>query len=147
MVINGWYYLHENKELVYNKNVVGIQNDFIDSNLVKAFWPVDARERHTAWCVLVEGLAGGASKERVKYLANSWKCDDEDAKRYAEYLGILISLDGKAWCATRKDFIDQMQSPVGFGSTALEAMSDLCKALGFQLTKVWGRSFEDLVRC
>lgn len=39
--------------------------------------------------------------------------------------GIQVYLDGDAWCAVKKEFINLQESPVGFGSTPDAAVMDL----------------------
>jgi hypothetical protein len=81
----------------------------------------------------------------VLALAGAWGCNDEDATHYAERVGVIIKRDGAAWCAHRHDFVNLQESPAGFGDTALEAMADLCKVLGYKPAKMWGAGFKDLV--
>ena len=38
---------------------------------------------------------------------------------------IRIMLDGNAWCAHRKDFINLQESSAGFGDTPKDAVADL----------------------
>jgi hypothetical protein len=82
----------------------------------------------------------------VAALAIKWECDDEDAASYAERLGIKLYMDGDAWCAARADAINLQESPHGFGPTALDAMADLCKQLGYRAAKMWGPTFQSLTK-
>lgn len=141
----GWYYLHENGDLIYKREIGGVTADIRDSSFARALWGFNPNDREDAWQILVEGLAGGANKSRVLELAMKWKCTDDDAKTYADRVGCVLSMDGDQWCATRKDFIDLQESAAGFGPTALEAMSALAKALGFLPSKMWGKSFKQLL--
>ena len=144
---NGFYYLHTNGDLIYKMDLDGGQvADFRESSFVVMFWPFNLDNRASAWRVLIEGLASGAKLERVKELSEKWKCDDEDAKMYINSFDDLVKLflDGGSWCAVREDFIDLQQSPAGFGDTCLEALAELCRALGYRPQKMWGASFEDL---
>lgn len=145
MSVVGWYYLHENGDLIYKRDFEGTAADLRESTFVRAFWPVDPEDRAGAWRILVEALAAGARPTRVQELALKWGCDDGDAKVYADRAGVRLGMDGAAWCATRSDFIDLQQSPAGFGDSALEALASLCKELGYQPAKAWGATFEDLV--
>ena len=70
---------------------------------------------------------------------------DEDAKHYAEYVGIELGIDGNQCFARRNDFEDLQQSDCGFGDTYLDAMADLCKQQGFKGGKMWQTTFKDLV--
>lgn len=143
-MIQGWYYLHENKELIY-KNSPDAIIDIRDSDLCSAAWAWDG-ERPTAWQILVEALSLGANIERINQLAEKWGCTDLDSLNYANYLGILIGEDGNMKKATMKDFTNIQESPIGFGSTYLEAMAELAKELGYKGGKRWHTTFSDLIK-
>lgn len=144
-MIQGWYYLHENKELIYKSNPDAIE-DIRDSDLCHASWAWDG-ERSTAWKILVEALSLGAKKERIFELAGKWKCNDEDAQNYANYLGVQLDIDGSAMTAKRIDFIDLQESYCGFGETYLEALADLCKQHEYCGGKLgWHKSFAELMK-
>jgi len=141
------YYLHTNGELIFKREfggetVAGIR----ESDFARGLWFFDPQDREGAWAILVEGLAAGANKDRVADLMGKWQCDNEDAKHFAERVGCLLSMDGDQYCATRTDFDNLQESPAGFGHTALEAMADLCKELGYKPSKMWGASFKDLLK-
>lgn len=144
MAIDGWYYLHTNGSLLFKRDMPGIDADFRESDLVRAFWSFDTRDRATAWRVLVEALALGALRERIDELVDHWKCDDDDADVYGLHIGVLFMRDGDQWCAHRLDFVDLHVSPAGFGRTKLDAMAELAKTLGFKAQKTWGATFEQL---
>lgn len=139
--MDGWYYLHENGDMIFKRDLDDTVADFRDSDFVKAFWPLDTTNRETAWRMLVEGLSAEAKRERVFELAQKWGCDDEDAAMYAEFIKARLTIDGNAWMASREDFIDLMQSPAGFGDTALEALAELCTELGYRPSNMWGNTF------
>ena len=144
-MIDGYYYLHENKELIY-KTGTDCVADFRESNFVQAFWGIDQQDRETAWSCLIEALATGAKKERIFELAEKWGCNDNDAKFYADRIGVVLEMDGNQWCAHRQDFVNLQESPIGFGDTCLESMAGLCKELGFFPTKMnWHSTFSKLV--
>lgn len=145
MSIIGWYYLHENGDLIYKRDFDGIAGDLRESDLVRAFWPMDPADREGAWRILVEASAAGAEPARVTELAAKWQCDDKDAATFAERVGCRLFKDGAAWCATRADFVDLQASPAGFGDTALDAMAALCKELGYRPAKMWGETFKSLL--
>ena len=145
MSVQGWYYLHANGSMIYKPDFDGTVADFRDSDFVRAFWPLDPEDREGAWRICVEGLAAGGKPERITELAALWKCDDADALVYANRVGCNLYMDGDAWCATDRHHIDLQQSPAGFGKTCLEAMAELCKALGYGPSKMWGATFADLL--
>lgn len=145
--ITAWYYLHENGELICKPNRSGIVADIRESTFARALWPVDPCDRAGAWTLLVEGLAAGAKPDRVRELADKWKCSDADAQVYGDRVGVLFMRDGNQWCAVRlADFVNIQESACGFGPTCLEAMAELAKALGYQPSKMWGASFVDLLK-
>lgn len=137
-MIEGWYYLHENGELIYKRELGGTAADIRESDFARALWPVDPRDRAGAWDILVESLAAGANEDRVAELAAKWKCGNEDARIYAEHRGVTISPEGDEWSASGK-------GKCGVGATALEAMADLCKVLGYRPAKMWGMTFRSLL--
>ncbi len=145
MSITGYYYLHINGELVYKTNHAYLVSDLRDSDFVKVLWPIDPTDRESAWTILVEALAAGANAARIQELAAKWQCDDSDALVYAGRAGAMVTRDGNAWCATRRDFVNLQESPAGFGSTALEAMAALCKELGYRPAKMWGVTFKSVL--
>lgn len=138
-----YYYLHTNGDLIYKVNYNPC--DLRESDFVRAFWLVDPMDRENAWSILVEALSFGANKERVFELAKKWKCDNDDAVIYADYVGAILVLDEGAWRATRKDFINLQESPVGYGESGLEALSSLAKELGLKPGKMWRTTFRDLL--
>lgn len=146
MALIGWYYQHQNGDLIFKREMGDTAADLRESPFVIMLWPLDTKDRSSAWRIVVEALAIGANKERVMELAKKWCCDDDDAKIYAEYLGVNLQMDGDKWCSTRGDFEDLQLSPAGFGTTALEAFAELCKDLGFKPSKIWGSTFSALVR-
>lgn len=142
----GYYYLHENKDLIYKPYDDGRIADFRESDLVRAFWPLNVADRAMAWQLLIEAAAAGAKESRINGLASLWQCDDKDAQIYAEKIGVMLQMDGNKFHATKLDYTNPMESPEGFGDTALWAMVDLCKALEFKPTKLnWHSNFHDLV--
>lgn len=145
-MIEGWYYLHINGDLIYKREFDGdTAADIRESDFARAMWPMRTDDREGAWDILVEALSLGARPERVKELAEKWGCNDADAAVYAERLGAKVFMDGNAWCATRKDSINLQESPSGFGDTALEALAALCKELGYVGGKMWNATFKSLL--
>jgi hypothetical protein len=145
-MISGFYYLHKNDKLIYKRDLPGMAADIRESDFAIMLWPIDLEDRENAWQVLVEALACGANLERVMELAVKWRCSDEDALIYASRVGARLFMDEDKWCATRKDFVDIQESPAGFGSTALEALANLCKDLGYRPQKLWGATFASLLK-
>lgn len=147
MSVTGYYYLHENGTLIHKVYLDdGQVADFRESDLVKMYWVIDPDDRMTAWNLLVEASALGAEPENIDRLARLWGCNDHDALVYAGFIGCRVYMDGNMWCATRSDCIDLQASKAGFGKTALAAMAELAKALGYRAQKTWGASFPDLLK-
>lgn len=145
-MIEGWYYLHTNNELIYKRDLDGAAADIRESTFAVALWPMDPSDRAGAWRICIEALAAGAREARVKELAAKWGCDDADALIYAKHVGAILEKDGSDWCAKRKDFVNLMESKVGFGKTCLEALAALAKDLGYSPSKMWGATFADLLK-
>lgn len=143
--IVGWYYLHENGDIIFRRELGGTAADLRDSQFVLCMWPLNPTNRAHAWNICVEGLAAGANKDRIMGLANLWGCGEADAGNYAQYLGVEIALDGNAWCVTGPGHRDLQQDAAGFGDTPVEAFADLCKSLGYKPSKIWGHSFKSLL--
>lgn len=146
-MINGYYYLHDNGELIYKPNSEDVVADLRDSDLVKMFWAMDMTSRLCCWSFLIEALAIGAKKSRVEELAKKWNMTDDDGSIYCEKIGVILKKDGDAWCVHKKDFTCLPECPSGFGDTVLEALSEFCKELNFTSTKLnWHKRFEELVK-
>jgi len=141
----GWYYLHVNGDLIYKRELGGTAADIRESDLAIGLWPCDRTSRLSAWTMLVESLAAGANSERVSELAAHFNADEEDAKIYADKIGVILTVDGDKVCCTRHDFVNLQVSKAGFGDTSLEAMADLCRNLGYKPSKMWGSSFASLL--
>lgn len=144
MSADGWYYLHANGELIHKGPHTDV-SDFRESTFVRAFWPIDVRDREGAWTILVEARAGGANGARIAELAEKWHCDDADAVHYAQRVNCTLSRDGDSWMAAPVNFENLQESPAGFGDTCLEAMAELCKALGYRPATMWGPTFKGLL--
>ena len=70
---SGYYYLHENGDLIWKKYI-----DDPNSPFIKRIWRIDYSDRSMAWIILIEGLALGAHPDRIKELARHWECDAKD---------------------------------------------------------------------
>lgn len=145
MNIEGWYYLHTTGNLIY-KPSNDAASDIRESDFARAMWACVPSDRTAAWGILVEALSLGANGERVRGLAKGWGCDDRDAAEYANRIGLTLKMDGSQWCAHPANHINIQEGPAGFGPTALDAMADLCVALGFTGGKMgWHATFGQLV--
>lgn len=145
MSINGWYYLHQNNDLIYKPSPDAIA-DIRDSDFAVCSWPIDVTDRKSAWEILVEASALGANDSRINELAEKWNCNDQDADMFASVVGVEIEQDGNQWCAHRQDFINLQESPAGFGESKLLAMADLARHLGIRGGHMWRSSFSDLIK-
>ena len=147
-MIDGFYYLHTSGDLIFKRNLPGTAADIRESTFAVMLWPVNLKDRASAWQILVEALACGANLDRIQELATKWYCDNDDAEIYADRMGVHLALDGNRWYAARRDKGSMVlwKSPVGYGDTALEAMAALCKELGYKPQKMWGGTFADLLK-
>ncbi len=145
MSVIGWYYLHVNGDMIYKRDTGETAADIRESDFARGLWPLDPQDRSGAWRICVEGLAAGATKERVMDLVKLWRCDESDAPNYANYLGGAIAMDGDQWCATGPGFRNLQEDRAGFGPTPVEAFADLCKSLGYRPSKMWGPTFKTLL--
>ena len=146
MSIQGWFYLHTNKELIYKIETDGsTAADIRESNFCHSMWPFDPNDRGGAWRILVEANSLGANSARIKELAEKWGCNDMDAQNYADRLGVALKMDGDKWCATPPWFDNLQENEAGFGETCLEALSELCEQIGFTGGKMWNATFESLL--
>lgn len=142
-MISGYYFLSDAGHLQYSSRINPA--DLRDDKDVVMFWPVsDSRE--STWEMLIQSLSCGAVKAEVIHLADKWRCNDADAAIYAERIGVVLSVDESFKMAATKSFINIQESPCGFGETYLEAMANLCAALGYKPQKLWGASFASRVK-
>ena len=123
-----YYYLHINGDLIHkNALVVDSDSNYFDSEFVKRAWMIDTEDRGSIWILLIEALALGARKDRIKELQEKWGATNEDAQEFAKKVGLVLKMDGDAWCAHFPDFINLQESRVGFGGDCLEALAALAK--------------------
>lgn len=78
-MIDGWYYLHKNGDLIYKK--YKFKPEF-DSSFVKGIWPIDIQNRATLWTMLLESAYRGARKERLQEIMQKNNCTVEDCIEY-----------------------------------------------------------------
>jgi hypothetical protein len=130
----GYYYLHENGELIWKKFRPAQE----PGGFVRKVWPVNTAERGCAWLICIEALAMGARRERVMELAAKWGLTDDDAQEFVKHATIghatagyhpafILFRDGDRWCAGFHDFVNVQESQCGFGLTVLEAFAELAK--------------------
>lgn len=148
MNVEGWYYLHQNGDVILRRNA-GRHTllDMQESPLVRAVWEADRTRRECAWTILIEGLASGARPDRIRELALKWRCDDADGQEYAKRIGVHVVRDGSQWFAHTADFVNLQESTCyGFGATVLEALAELAKALGYKPSPMGSISFTTLAK-
>ena len=137
-----WYYLHANGELIHKRREV---EPDAPAGFVLAVWAIDPGRRETAWRLLTESLALGASIAQITALAAQWGCDDADALEYAARFGIALARADAPpqrtvwWLASSLAVVDGDGGiPVGRGATCLSAISDLVRQTGVPHTP-WTR--------
>lgn len=146
MNIEGYYYLHQNGQLIHKRALEGVEADFRESDFVQHFWPFDRKDREAAVTLVIEAQALGAESGRARQLMDTWLITEDDCQEWANRNGAMIRQDGNDWCAHRTDFVDLQASPVRFGTTKFDALVALAKDLGFKAGKTWGASFADLLK-
>lgn len=142
MTVIGFYYLHQNGELIYKRDLGGTAADLRDSYFCKMFWPVDVEDRSSAWRLLVEATALGANPTRISELAEKWGCDDEDGQFYAGQFGVSLEYnpDADRWRASVPHV-----GKAGAGDNVLAALACLAVEVGYKPVKKWGPTFAGLV--
>lgn len=131
-MIGGYYYMHENKNLIFKRYSPGITKDFESSNFVLKYWSIDTKKRETAWTFLIEAYCLGASRDDIRTLSSKWSINNEDAKSYADFIGIDLIMDNLGQYTSFKRPINKMDfKRPAYGSTALESMAELCLLLGY----------------
>ena len=141
MKIDGFYYLHINGDLIY-KPINGAATvheriaDFLESDFVRYFWPLQTADRFFAWTICIEACALGADGDRIKELRSHWGISDEDVDPFLEGAKILeIRQEGSEWMACFDDFVNIQESQCGFGATKFDALVALCATNKENLTK------------
>jgi hypothetical protein len=131
MGIEGWYYLHENGDLIYKRDLgPGSKPEVEPGGFVRKVWKVDPSNRVHAWLVVVEATALGGRAERIAELREKWGLTDEDGAQFAERSNLKLWRDGDQFCAAFHDFVNIQESQVGFGRTAVDAFADLARQGG-----------------
>lgn len=144
MSIVGYYYLHTNGQLIYKPGTDCVA-DIRESDFARMLWPCDPSDRLGAWRIIVESLALGAERTRVMELAAKWGCSEDDADEFASRIGVDLSFDGNAWCATGPGFTNLQEYPAGFGETKVDAIAALANDMGFHPSKLWGTTFPQML--
>jgi hypothetical protein len=121
MTVIGWYYLHENGDLIFKYEKPEVEA----GGFVKHVWDVDPEDRGGAYTILLEAIALGAKLERVEELAKKWGMTDDDCLIGAAYFGMLLMKDGKRWAVRYADSQDRFG--IANGETAFSAMCELAR--------------------
>lgn len=74
----GWYYLHTNGELIHKR----FDPSEDASDFVRRVWHVDITDRRCAWRIVLEALAMGSNKPRMRELARKWEITPVDLWNY-----------------------------------------------------------------
>jgi len=154
-----YYYLHINGDLIHKPYIVTTRDpDYFTSDFVKKVWVLDTEKRETAWMLVVEALAMGASRNRIAELEKKWGLTNEDAEIFAKRMKLKITRSGtffQAWdledyykfrmyktvnvliiqihmCSiTFRDTLtgERTTLNVGTGATALDAIAELTRGM------------------
>lgn len=124
-----YYYLHTNGDLIHKvAAVVDSDPQYFDSPFVRRVWTVDTEKRGDAWNLVIQALALGANKPRIKELQEVWGLTNEDAHEFAKRNGFKLSNENSKWIAM---FQNQDKKSIagkqGVGDDCLEALADLLK--------------------
>jgi hypothetical protein len=76
------YYLHTNGSLIGKNPIVLKDPDYFDSPFVKKHWIIDTENRAEAWDLVLEAIALGADKDRLRELVEKWGLTKKDCKEY-----------------------------------------------------------------
>lgn len=145
--IKGYVCMKQNGDLDYIFKSKISEDDLINHNSIKMYWEYSHEDIADSWDILIEAIAVEANEKEIKMLSNAWGLDDKEAQTYAKLRKIKLFKDGNQWCATKSNFKDLQSSPSGFGDTCLDAIGELCKNLGFKVSKSKGRvRFVDLLK-
>lgn len=79
--MKGYYYLHsESKDLIFKpESCVQYDADYFNSPFVQKVWQIDTESREDGWTILLEALALGCIKSRIKELAQKWNATYQDS--------------------------------------------------------------------
>lgn len=87
-IIQGYFYLHENMDLIYKRGADSIV-DIQKSDFCLRAWAFDW-QRKTAWRILIESHCLWALTSRVEKLAEDWWLDNDDALVYAWIIWVKL---------------------------------------------------------
>lgn len=68
----GYYYLHQNGDLIFKPSMPHLLEDFRESDLVVRWWPFYKDNQKQAELILKQAWESGASLERLAELAEKW---------------------------------------------------------------------------
>lgn len=138
----GFFYLHTEGALIFKSSMSHSERDLIESPFVRCYWPFNPGKRADCWHVIIEATVAGVNPDRIRVLAELWRCDEIDVDNFAEYLGMKIVDELGYWKVTApKTFLKRS----GEGGSKILAMVALCRNLGWKCSKD-RVSFEDLVK-
>lgn len=133
---SGFYYLHTEGALIFKRFDEQRERDLIESPFVSCYWPFDSGNRAHAWQIVICATVAGVHPDRVRVLREMWGCAEEDADKFAEYLGITLGEDQGMMRAVRLATpMSDEKVIVGSGKTKFEALVDLAKAVGWKPNK------------
>ncbi len=102
-IILGYYYLHENSELIYKSDYPGIIDDFRESDLVKKWWVFYKGDKEQAELIIKEAQELGANKERVEQLAEKWGIVLPEVEMVSVCCGAPEDPDIEGFCSACRD--------------------------------------------
>lgn len=124
--MDGYYYLHTGGDLIFKPtSVVNADPEYFDSPFVRKVWPIDKKDRATAYITVIEAAVMGAHQNRLNHLIDHWGLTDDDAKEFCQRARFDFEWDenivaGPGWRVTHQD--DDPKDQIGEGSSLILAL-------------------------
>lgn len=122
----GWYYLHENGDLIFKRYEPEIEA----GGFVKRVWALDVSDRAGAWRILLEAAANGAMLSRLIELARKWDVTPQDLPNYMGHAGVeevnaerkrgMVRLASEVWRVDLEALFDAIQATPKGGKPDVE---------------------------
>jgi hypothetical protein len=104
-------------------------------------WPFADDRRDLAWRIVVEATAANAQEPRIEELCQLWSTDNDDARNYAQVVGVKLHSTRRQWTAR----VSGSSMPFGRGKTARHAFATLAVKLGWSIDREPRKSWDELV--
>lgn len=133
---NGIWYLGHRGQLSFSERLDG--QAYLSS---LRSWEFLAADRSSAWFIAIEALALGAEPSKVEELVKLWKLTDEEAVRFAAYIGLRLYTFRGRWYVSFKQgsrgkFADGDTAVAALAALARPALLDAIKPLSEEVAHV-----------